>query len=87
MYGDLYQTKVTVNGETVFTSRYSPCCCGPMFTPPISCFGFGFNYGCCGTRNFESGLGLGVGFAAGSAFFAALPAICRGIGNLFHKKS
>ena len=87
-FGDVYNTTVNVNGNTVFRSRFSTCCCGPMFPPPMmSCFGFGYGgfgfggFGCYGSRAFEAGLGAGVGFAAGTALIPALPSIFKGIGS------
>ena len=76
MVGDVYNTTVNVNGETMFSSSYSPCFCrcgGGMYMMN-SCFGFGFG-------SFGSGLGFGVGYAAGMALPSAMPAIFKGIGT------
>ena len=77
MYSDVYNTKVNINGETVYSSSYRPgnCCCNNMFTMN-SCFGFG--YPCIG-----AGIGFGVGMMAGAALVPALPAIFKGIGQGF----
>jgi len=87
--GDVYNTTINVNGRRVFSSRYSPCCCN-MY-PMNSCFGFGYGFGGFGFGGFgfggfcpgafESGLGAGLGMAAGMALVPALPAIVKGVGK------
>jgi len=77
-YGDVYNTTVNVNGNTVFRSRYNTnCCCG--YSSRMSCFGFGYGGYGCWPGSFEAGLGAGVGFAAGRALIPALPLIFKGI--------
>lgn len=77
--GDVYNTTVNINGRTIFSSRFSPCCCGPMFPPPMmSCFGYGFGYFPC---SWQAGLGFAAGAAAGAALVPALPSIFKGIGK------
>ena len=75
MISDVYNTTVNINGETMFSSSYSPCFCrcrNGMFMN--SCFNLGFG-------GFGGGLGLGVGYAAGMALVPLFPTIIRGIGN------
>jgi len=87
--GDVYRTTVNVNGKTVFSSRFSPCCC-PMYSyPMMSCFGYGFGGfgyggfwpGCSFGTGFGAGIGAGLGIAAGAALVPAMPAIVKGIGQ------
>ena len=57
---DTYSTTVKVNGDTIYSSRYTlgGCCCNNMYTMN-SCFGFGYSgIGC--------GIGMGLGMAAGA---------------------
>ena len=87
--GDVYNTTINVNGNTMFKSRFSPCCCSFSSSMPMSCFGFGFGgmgiggFGIGGfcPGSFEAGLGMGVGFAAGTALVPAMPKILKGIGK------
>ena len=78
--GDIYTKTVTVNGRTVYKSRYSTCGCNMPFMN--SCWGMGYGYGmygCCGffPGNFWSGLGFGAGAGIGMM----LPSIVAGIFN------
>ena len=78
MISDVYNTTVNINGDTMFSSSYSPCFCrcrGGMFMN--SCFNFGFG----GFGGFGSGLGFGVGYTAGMALVPLLPTIFKGIGT------
>ena len=86
-FGDYYSHTVKVNGETVYSSRYSLGCYGMM--PMNSCFGFGYcgypGYGMgfgypfmCG-GGIRTGIGIGLGVAAGTAAVALLPSICSGV--------
>ena len=74
MYSDVYNTTINFNGETMFSSSYTPCFCrcGRGFIN--SCFNFGYG-------GFGNALGIGLGYAAGMALVPALPAIFKGIGN------
>ena len=77
MIADVYNTTVNFDGKTMFSSSYTPfgCCCGGGMFPMNSCFGFGFG----GFGGFESGLGMGVGYAAGMALTS--PQVLKGIWN------
>ncbi len=73
MYGDVYNTTVNVNGNTLFSRTLYPgrCCCGGgMYMN--SCFGPGYG-------GFGNGLGIGLGFAAGMAAIPMMPAIVNGV--------
>ena len=72
MYSDVYNTTINFNGETIFSSSYSPCFCrcGRGFIN--SCFNFGYG-------GFGNGLGIGLGFAAGMALIPMMPTIINGL--------
>ncbi len=83
MVADVYNTTVNVNGNTMFSSTYSPCVCNCGMG---SCFGYGFGgympmFGFGG--NFMSGLGFGTGYAAGLSLTPMMPTIFKGIGQAF----
>ena len=78
--GDVYTKTVTVNGKTVYKSRYSTCGCNMPFMN--SCWGIGYGFsgfgcGCFFPGNFWSGFGFGAGISAG----IMLPAVIAGLFN------
>ena len=79
--GDIYSRTVTVNGRTVYSSRYSPCCYNYYMN---SCWGMGYGFGGFGCGfwpgNFGSGLGMGLGFGAGMILTSVL-------GNLLYRNA
>ena len=74
MFGDVYNTTVNYNGQTMYSSTFYPgrCCCGGYNMN--SCFGFGFG-------GMGNGIGTGLGFALGMAAIPVLPALFKGIGK------